>query len=852
MLLARNQLRALIYKNVAYYSRQKKTLVCQFIFPILCVIVMGGLGIWWKATIERDFSGYYGGPSAAERSLFPSYVVDLLVDGPTSYGIYPRKGDIGSLYPNGTKMDFFKFAFQNRRYNFITGGVSKIVPTTLTYKSLELMVDHALFIQERAKMPFASILTSDNVFVDMSLVVDDHRDNITNSRLYLTTYELNSGSSSATTTASAYHYLFDTYLSYIRQRASSSPMHVYAAQLPGDFSTFFSAQENQVAQYCGLAYTFALIICIPAFVQILVMEKQHKLKMLMNMMGLTELNYILGNGFLFLFYYYLLAGVVLGASAAFQSTVLLNGPTGAIIGLVIFWGPAVVSLSILFASIFNNERAALWFSYGFIIVIPVGCLFVMMAVYSPLQGAPPSALYLLSPFALAAPLCHASFDCSLHPNTCANSYDVRYTTPLGFLLVDTILCLLLAMYLEAVLPRPNGVRRHPLFFISYLMRKISRRGRTSNMDITNTNNNDIFATLVQEDNDVMEEQLRINDMVHTSYFGSSSSTSSSSFSSSSARTVYDHPLVVHNIQKTYQDGTCAVSGVSFVVNRGQCFGLLGHNGAGKTSLLSVLTGITRATFGEAWLSGNSLSQNLAKIHKIIGICPQHDILWPDLTVSETLLLCLRMRGNDASSEKIKVEEVARLVYLHDALDVRTAALSGGMRRRLSVAMALVGEPQVIFLDEPTTGLDIISKRDMWELLLKIRQDRCIILTTHDMEEAEILCAKIGIMSSGKLRCLGSPSHLKEKFGKGYSLRLIVHGERQTDADLFVKRIAPSSVCIEEMAGRLHYQIPQGDVQIGLLFSYMTELGAQNGVANWAITPSSLEDVFLTISERETR
>lgn len=218
----------------------------------------------------------------------------------------------------------------------------------------------------------------------------------------------------------------------------------------------------------------------------------------------------------------------------------------------------------------------------------------------------------------------------------------------------------------------------------------------------------------------------------------------------------------------------AVQSLSFGIPTGECFGFLGINGAGKTTTLSILSGEFPQTSGEAFIAGFNTQEDQSKIRRKIGYCPQFDALLELLTVREHLELYSRIKGVPEQYREQVVEDKLKQMDLTDFANKAAGSLSGGNKRKLSVAIAMIGEPSIIFLDEPSTGMDPMARRFMWEVIARIStHDRTssIILTTHSMEEAEALCGRIGIMVNGKLRCLGSPQHLKAKFGAGYEVDL---------------------------------------------------------------------------------
>ena len=197
--------------------------------------------------------------------------------------------------------------------------------------------------------------------------------------------------------------------------------------------------------------------------------------------------------------------------------------------------------------------------------------------------------------------------------------------------------------------------------------------------------------------------------------------------------------------------------------------MLGPNGAGKTTLISMLTGLYSPTQGNAWVSGYDIRNQLELVQLQIGVCPQFDLLWSDLTVEEHLLFYARLKGVVPELEKEKVDQAIDSVMLKKFRHFKTSSLSGGMKRRLSVAISLVSDPKIVYLDEPSTGLDPENRRQLWDILAAQKGKRAVILTTHSMEEADVLCNRIGIVSAGILRCVAPQVRLKSIYGGGYHL-----------------------------------------------------------------------------------
>lgn len=276
-------------------------------------------------------------------------------------------------------------------------------------------------------------------------------------------------------------------------------------------------------------------------------------------------------------------------------------------------------------------------------------------------------------------------------------------------------------------------------------------------------------------------------------------------------------IVINKLTKVYEDGKLAVDNLSLGIAPGECFGLLGINGrsriylycewsfcmcslscdastrtgAGKTTVMGLLTAEFPPTSGDATLCGFSVSREPQKIRRLIGYCPQFDALYGCLTGREHLKLYGAVKGIPSIELANVAAEKLKEVGLNESdWDRVSSEYSGGMKRRLSLACATIGQPRLIFLDECSTGVDPLSRREIWQLVSDMvaghglaQEDKpSVVLTTHSMDECEALCPRIGIMANGRLRCLGSAQHLKSKFGQGYQVELNVKIVEADDDD----------------------------------------------------------------------
>lgn len=218
-----------------------------------------------------------------------------------------------------------------------------------------------------------------------------------------------------------------------------------------------------------------------------------------------------------------------------------------------------------------------------------------------------------------------------------------------------------------------------------------------------------------------------------------------------------------HLSKRYKN-ILAVDALDLAVEQGELFALLGVNGAGKTTAIKMLSCLTRPTGGEAWLGGKSILSQTGEVKQRIGVSPQETAVAPNLTAEENLLLMCGAHGFSKEKSRQKAAELAAQLGLAPILHRRAGKLSGGWQRRLSIAMALVSQPEILFLDEPTLGLDVLARSDLWDTVRSLKGRITIVLTTHDLEEAEALSDRVGVMKDGRLLALGTPEELKRQTG----------------------------------------------------------------------------------------
>lgn len=219
-------------------------------------------------------------------------------------------------------------------------------------------------------------------------------------------------------------------------------------------------------------------------------------------------------------------------------------------------------------------------------------------------------------------------------------------------------------------------------------------------------------------------------------------------------------IKIENLTKKYKD-VVAVDGLCLTVFGGELFALLGVNGAGKTTTVKMLSCLTSPTSGDAFLMGYSVSKQAASVKSLIAVSPQETAVAPMLTSRENLQLMCGVHGISGDKREAKINELTTKLGLEGVLNRKAGKLSGGYKRRLSIAMALISEPSILFLDEPTLGLDVLARSELWDIIRSLKGKVTVILTTHYMEEAESLADRIGIMGAGKLLAVGSVQEIKD-------------------------------------------------------------------------------------------
>jgi len=614
--------------------------------------------------------------------------------------------------------------------------------------------------------------------------------------------------------------------------------------------------------YAFVESVFALIFVMsfffPSFFLIrgLVAEKEAKLREGMRMMGMRDLPLLSAwyatYGFIFLIIAFLVAITV-------KATMFSNSDSGLI--FLFFWlfGLTATALCFLISTFFSKAKLASIVGA----VLFIATFFPYFSVNDPLKSTTlKNTASLGSPVAFGLAL---DIIATLESNDSGLTWDnigvmynnYSFANALMMLFIDFILYSVLGWYSSNVFPQDFGVPLPWYFFtmVSYWEETTIGQFFIWLYSLINPNARDSD----DEDNE-SEEQLLASlrgknakgpdgeDWEPTTGMNIEPPGTILCDLGRAGRTVS-----VRGLKKQFNtpDGIkVAVAGVDMDMFEGQIFALLGHNGAGKTTTISMLTGLIPPSSGDAMVYGRSMRKAMAKIRSNMGVCPQHDVLWPDLTVEEHLKFFAGLKGVPVANVPGAVAEVVRDVGLTEKIRTLSKDLSGGMKRKLSVAIALIGGSKVVFLDEPTSGMDPYSRRSTWQILQNAREGRIMVLTTHFMDEADILGDRIAIMANGRIRCCGSSMYLKRTFGVGYNLTLVKQNicDEQSIQKILYKHVADAKL-LSNVGAELSFQMPLGaSNSFPNLFANLEKESARLGVASYGVSVTTLEEVFLKVAE----
>ncbi|KAF2072224.1 hypothetical protein CYY_006469 [Polysphondylium violaceum] len=311
-----------------------------------------------------------------------------------------------------------------------------------------------------------------------------------------------------------------------------------------------------------------------------------------------------------------------------------------------------------------------------------------------------------------------------------------------------------------------------------------------------------------------------------------------------------------NLGKVYIKSNEALTDINIVGEKGDIIGLLGPNGAGKSTFINILSGLIKPTYGKVYIMGYDMDSHIERAYQYISYCGQFDILYEDLTIEYHIIFYTILKQNstfifkDKNEIKQNCQSLLKKMHLEQYKDKKIKECSGGIQRKLSICLSLIGNSKLIFMDEPTNGLDQDNRELVYETIKSIKQDKTIVLTTHNMKEAQILCNKIAILSKGKLKAVGTTNQLKNSYGLGYQVDVFFKNhEYGSNLNNLILTNFPSAIKKKSISDFLYsYSIPK-DSNLDFIF-YLYKKKKENGILDLKITQSTFEDILIKVVEND--
>ncbi|KAG8371966.1 hypothetical protein BUALT_Bualt12G0017800 [Buddleja alternifolia] len=660
-----------------------------------------------------------------------------------------------------------------------------------------------------------------------------------------------------------------------------SPSNIRLAPFP---TREYTDDEFQsiVKRVMGVLYLLGFLYPISRLISYSVFEKELKIKEGLYMMGLKERVF---NFSWFLTYAMQFAVSSIIITLCTMGTLFKYSDKTLVFVYFFSFGLSSITLSFLISTFFTRARTAVavgtlsflaaFFPYYSVDEESVSMLFKVMASF-----LSPTAFALGSINFADYERAHVGLRWS---NIWRDSSGACFLVCLLMMLFDTFLYGAIGLYLDKILHKENGVRRpwNCMFFKRFWRKK------NTNEELSSSSLVKLIGSDVEEKSHLFERDANKPAVEATSL-------------EMKQQELDRRCIQIRNLHKVYNSKKarcCAVNNLQLTLYENQILALLGHNGAGKSTTMSMLVGLVRPTSGDALVFGKNILTDMYpwnyirisllvgyllalvgllalvptatlltlqdEIRQSLGVCPQYDILFPELTVKEHLEIFANIKGVNEDCLENVVIQMAEEVGLADKVNTFVSALSGGMRRKLSLGIALIGNSKVIILDEPTSGMDPYSMRLTWQLIKRIKKGRIILLTTHSMDEADALGDRIAIMANGSLKCCGSSFFLKQQYGVGYTLTLVKTPPTASAAADIVYSHIPSATCVSEVGNEISFKLPLASSPSFESMFREIELCMQRsnpsfetpdcgnrsflGIESYGISVTTLEEVFLRVA-----
>lgn len=581
--------------------------------------------------------------------------------------------------------------------------------------------------------------------------------------------------------------------------------------------------------FVGGIMVLSFLAPIFKLVSMIIQDKEQKTREGMKIMGLKDSAYWTS-----FFVYYLIIVTVLAIIITVIMSFILFPESNFVLIFIYFleYGLAIVAFGFCMSAFFHRARIG-----SIAVAIIYVCLYAISNfilnddISSNMGSSARIGLCLLPPIGMIqGATTIANLELGLKGLTFSTVNDTvkefKFSYVLIMLAVDIVIYGIIGLYLDNVVPSPTGVRK-PLYY--FLTRDYWCPGKTASANKFGNESNSMLLYPDPHFERVAEEFK--------------------------AQESADDCMKIRHLNKFFGQKH-SVRDFSLNLYKGQIFALLGPNGAGKTTTISMLSGLLPPTSGDATFANIEVFKEMAVLRSMLGVCPQHDVLFEQLTPREHLEIFAAFKGR-ASMER-EIDEILDDTELRNCVDVRAERLSGGQRRKLSIGISFVGNSDIIFLDEPTSGIDINSRKGVWAMLKKYKQDKIIILTTHYMEEAEELGDRIGIMTHGKLKCVGTPLFLKTVYGAGYNLTVVcedapqeVQSTMQGNITTHLQSLA-KDITVKKVKGKeITYFLSKSQAKdLKELFTDLDRNLRSLKIQSYGIATNSLEEIFLQVASED--
>eukprot|EP01135_Chromosphaera_perkinsii_P005531 Nk52_evm80s352 gene=Nk52_evmTU80s352 len=613
---------------------------------------------------------------------------------------------------------------------------------------------------------------------------------------------------------------------HLKPDVSNHILELHLSSPPGDSLSGYSNWS-----YLGVGFTLILTVVMMlvtllpliANVQEIVFERENRLQEAMKMMGvssaMSSLSWVI-TVFVELFVICVLSWIILIPADVFFKV----NPLIVMLFLLSFF-LSMVALALLFSSFFQRAKYAIFVTavISILLVVP-GVVIAITDKFDSLSVAEAFGVCLLptSCISIGADIIseygqqgvELGWDYFSVPPT--QSYSVSIMHCVVFMVVDVALFVLIGWYVDTVFPGQYGTAQPFYFFLlpSYW------RSSSANVDSKRTD-----ADISVDKGGILRE--------HDGF-------------------INEAEIVIDQLTKTFGDFT-AVDSLSLSMRVNQVCGLLGHNGAGKTTTMNMLSGWYSPTSGDATIFGKSIRYQMPQVQKLLGLCPQHNTLYDYLTVEDHIILFNALKGVSEEETRKGMDELLDDLLILDKKHTFAKDLSGGQKRKLSLCIAFSGNSKFIILDEPTSGVDPSSRRCMWDMISKNKHGKAILLSTHFMDEAEILSNQIAVMANGGLKCVGSPGFLKTSLNVGnvFSVEM-----KDLEYDLkclqpFVLEKLPEAKFLEAAGTQVNFEIPYNmNAEFTKCLKEFESECSSYGVKSFGVSSNNFEQVFMKVNSME--